>query len=155
MIEKLNFKNLRGETWQFNTDTCPLHDFDIETPTEITHRRKMQEHGEWPGFAYGAASVLRIEGDIVRDTTEAYVADRLAINRIIIPPVGRQRTRPWGDLYLRMYGMTEDVTARASCDGFPAMPLHALYPTVGPLMVAFLIFDPYWTGVGSGRRIVP
>ena len=151
MIETFDFVNIQNQTWHFNTDTCPLTSFVVDGSTRMTDRPRMQQHGDWEGFNYLDHDLLHIEGDILRDTTEAYIADRLAIMDIICPPPGRQNTRRWGKINLKYYGQ-EMMTANCTGDSRPSMPLQGLYPTVGPFQISFKIFDPFWTGVISGNR---
>lgn len=153
MIEKLNFVNMRNQTLQMNTATMPLENFHADGETRATDRPKMQTHGSWKGFAYLGFVVWHAEGHLLADTTEDYITARLNIMDILIPPPGKQRDRKWGTLYVRYTGMTEDLKNDCYHEGYPELPMEALFPSVTPFMFSFHCFDPFWTGVGTGRRI--
>ena len=152
MIESWTFTNLRNQSWSFNTDTCPMHDFTIEGSTRMTDRPRMQQHGDWEGFNYLDHLTVHIEGDLIRDTTELYIAARMQLMAMLHPPPGRQKSRIWGTLTVKYFGF-EAVKNRTTGDSYASMPMSAQAPsTVGPYMIQWKVFDPYWTGVGTGNR---
>lgn len=152
MIESFVFKNLRNQSWTFNTNDCPMHEFNIEGASRMTDRPKMQQAGDWEGFNYLDHQIIHIEGDLIRDTTELYITARIQLLGMLHPPPGRQKTRIWGTLEIKYYGM-EIVKNRVTGDGYANMPMSAQSPsTVGPYQIAWKVFDPYWTGIGTGKR---
>jgi hypothetical protein len=129
-----------------------MHDFTIEGSTRMTDRPRMQQHGDWEGFNYLDHLTVHIEGDLIRDTTELYIAARMQLMAMLHPPPGRQKSRIWGTLTVKYFGF-EAVKNRTTGDSYASMPMSAQAPsTVGPYMIQWKVFDPYWTGVGTGNR---
>jgi hypothetical protein len=129
-----------------------MHDFTIDGATRITDRAKMQQAGDWEGFNYLDHQIVRIEGDLIRDTTELYIAARLQLLAMLHPPPGRQKIRAWGTIDIKYFGQ-EIMTNRVTGDSYANMPMTAQAPSsVGPYQISWKIYDPFWTGKGTGRR---
>src|SRR6266576_1090353 len=128
MIETLDFINLRNQTWHFNTTTCPLKNFVVDGSTRMTDRARMQQAGDWQGFNYLDHELVHLEGDILQDTTELYIANRLSFMSIICPPPGRQKNRRWGTLRLKYFGQ-EVMFNHCTGDSRPLLPIDATNPT--------------------------
>lgn len=109
----------------------------------------MQDAGDWQSFNYLGPQIIHLAGDLLADTTEAYITSRLDMMRILCPPPGRQKYRRWGELYLKYYGQ-EIMKNAVTLDGYPDIPVDGTNPTVSPYTVNFKVFDPYWIGVGTG-----
>lgn len=152
MIEKLDFVNYRSRRWQFNTVDCPLHDFSISGDIKGGDREHMMDHGDWESFSYLGPTTVHIEGDLQYGTTEEYIEKRLLMLSIIIPPPGRQRIRSWGELQLQYTGQPLMVNT-VKLEGYPEIPMQALYPSVTPFMISFKCFNPFWVVSGTGQRI--
>lgn len=153
MIDKCNFTSLFGETWQFNTTTCPLKEYEVEydVRSEDEHER-LAEHGIWPTHTYMGKCLIHLTGDVLRDTTEEYVTAVMSMKRIMLPKDEKQIQRLLGQLTLRYTGMAEDMRADVTLDGAPRFPKLANYPTVGEYFVTFKAANPYFVGVGSGAK---
>lgn len=158
MLDKVDFRNINGEIWHFNTADCPLHDFsiDYDVRPEGEEQNRMQEDGIWPHYTYVGKALVHLEGAILADTTADYVTKAMNINRIILPiPKQRQTVRKLGDLIMRYTGMTEDMIASCGLDGSPLMPKAANFPTVSEFTITFKIFDGYFVGVATGNYYRP
>jgi len=154
MIETCRFTNLRSQSLSFNTDNLPLHDYHIDGETRGADRPHMQDHGDWQSYGYMGPVTVHLEGDIVYDTTENYITARLNMLDILVPPPGRQRLRRWGTLYIKYTGQTYEFAGDCRLDGYPEIPLQALYPSVSPFQVSFHVFEPHFTEIGTGRRVL-
>lgn len=153
MINAAKFVNLRNQTLDLNTDTLPLHDYHIDGETRSTDRPHMQDHGSWKSFSYMGPVTVHMEGDIVYGTTADYITARLNMLDILLPPPGRQRYRYWGTLYIKYEGQTNFFTSKCRHEGYPEIPLQALYPSVSPFMLSFYCFEPHFTEEGTGARV--
>jgi hypothetical protein len=151
MIDVCNFTNLFGETWQFNTTTCPLKEYsvdhDIRTGDDI---ERMNEHGIWPQYTHVGKCLIHLTGDILRDSTADYCAAVILLKRILMPKDEKQVTRKLGTLTLQYTGQ-ESMSGDVTLDGSPELPKLANYPTVGEFMITFKAFNPYFVG-SSGRK---
>jgi hypothetical protein len=144
MIELLNFKNVTGQTVQFNTTTLPLTDFNVDVEHRRTERQKQQRHGIWPSFTLLGRMLIHIEGDILYNTSTEYITARLDMLDKLYPfNYERNPTaRKMGTLFLQYTGQPVFETDVA-LDGYPEIPMQALYPGTTPYLITFVSFTPY------------
>jgi hypothetical protein len=154
MIDKCDFVNIRGQTWQFNTADNPLKNYEVNSDIrpEGDDQERMQEHGTWPHRTYMGKVLIHLTGDLMRDTASAYIAARMSMLDIIYPQNEIQVERKLGTLYLKYTGMGEDMKGDVTIDGGIELPIPALYPTVTEYHVTFKAFSPFFTGASSGRN---
>lgn len=153
MIENFTAVNSRNQFVELNTNTWPMHEFITEDAVRGTQRDKMQLQGEWPSFTYQGALLLHVNGDLVCDTTEAYNAERVRVKTLLShAPDARQRQRVWGYVTLKLYG--ENPVTNNYVMQQVEMPLQALSPSIGPYQFTFKFFDPFWTDVLTGKRVL-
>jgi hypothetical protein len=144
------FRNLNGETWVFNTDTIPLKKWSVTTEMRGNDRNRGEAHGIYPRKTYLGKMLISMEGDLLDDTPEDYIAARQEALRVILPdPIASVTQRKLGTLVVRYSGMSEDMETDVALDGWE-MPMEALYPSTTPFMFNWVSFTPYWTGVASG-----
>lgn len=152
MIDKLDFTNLNGQTWHFNTDTCPLKEFIVEIDSRSEEVPRMQEHGIWPAYTYQGKMLLHLNGDILENTPEQYIASRINMLNILVPAGIVVNTRRMGTITMKYSGMAEDMYQdEVTLDAMPSLPMRALYPSVTEFDITFKIFRPYMIGKSSGR----
>ena len=153
MIDSLIFTNLASETVELNTDTLPLRRFDVQAAMRRGSRPKMQTQGVWPSFSYLGEALITCEGDILHNTSEAYITERMEIMRKLLPdPSYVQSQRKLGTLELDYTGMTETMITDVTLDAYPSMPMEALSPSVTPYLIVFVSFNPYFIGTTTGTR---
>lgn len=151
MIENFSVVNNRNQVVQLNTDTWPMHEFIAEEVIRGAQRDKMQQQGEWPSFNYQGPLLLHVNGDLVCDTTEAYNTERRRVKNLLShSPDVKQRTRTWGYVTFKYYGLNpiKNYYVMQSVE----LPLQALSPSIGPYQFTFKFFDPFWTDVLTGAR---
>ena len=158
MIEEIYFENFRAgadKRWTFNTNTCPLKTFEIDGELKTTDRPKMQEPGDWQSFAYLGKLLVHLAGDLIGDTSEEYIDNRLRFMRVICPPwqPQPQKNRAWGTLYIKYYGV-ERFKGDCTCDGVPDPGDMGFNPTVSEYSVTFKVFNPYWIGDSGNRYLI-
>lgn len=141
MIEYGRFTNVRGDYIDFNEEHVPFNEFTTEVNVRNTDKDKSQEHGIYPGNTYLGRRLFHCSGDLLENTSADYWNRRRRFIRACMPRphLGYKEI---GTLNLRLTGMSEDVSALCTLDGYPEMPLAALSPSAGKYQVNFKAFDP-------------
>jgi hypothetical protein len=153
MIEQIYYINANTQRrWTFNTNTCPLKTFETDQELRQTDRPKMQEGGSWRSYNYIGPQIIHLSGDLIGDTVEEYIDRRLDFLQVLAPPVGRQKLRYWGTLYLKYYGQSIFHNA-VTMEGYPDLDI-GINPTVSPYTVSFRAFNPYWTKSAGGAQVL-
>lgn len=151
MIEQCDFTNNDGQTVNFNTATMPLRHFVVSADIRRQEREKSQFPGIWPAKTYIGRCSIQMEGDLLFDDSSSYIAARLDMLRKILPyPATIVSQRKLGYLTVKYSGMSEACRNDVTIDGYPELPMEALYPSVTAYMITWIGFAPYFTGVSSG-----
>jgi hypothetical protein len=151
MIDAMNWTNLNGQVWQFNTDTCPLKEFTVEVANRTVAVERMQEHGEWPAYSYQGAMLIHINGDLLYNDATAYMAGRIQMLQTLCPAGVVVNTRRMGTFNITFTGQEPMYSDDVTLDALPSIPMRALYPSVTEFDITFKVFRPYLIGAGSGR----
>jgi hypothetical protein len=151
MIEFFDFTNNNGLTWHFNTDTCPLKEFEVDVDIRTEEVPRMQEHGLWPSYSYAGKMLLHLTGDILQATPQAYIADRIQMLKVLTPAGVVVTHRTIGKITMQYTGQETMYNDSVTLDAAPSIPMHALYPSVTEFQITFKCFKPYMIGAGSGQ----
>lgn len=142
MIEELIFTNLLGDSFEFNTDTTPLHEFNTEVDVRTHDQDRPQEHGIWPDYTWLGKRLYHLQGELLKDTSEQYIAERLAMIKALMPRPGSKVEKHIGTLKLWLSGEAARMVANCTLDGWPELPMVAGAPARGAYAVNFKSFDP-------------
>jgi hypothetical protein len=151
MIRRFDFQNLNGAIWQFNTDTWPLKEFEVDGDIRSDEVARMQEHGIWEARTYLGKLLIHTTGDALFNTPEDYIAARLNMLNTLIPAGVIESARRMGRLFIGFDGITEDFYQDCTFDGYPTLPMMALYPSVTEFQITYKLFKPYMIGVQTGK----
>jgi hypothetical protein len=145
------FRNLNGEEWLFNNDIWPLKKFDPVVDMRGNDRTRGESHGIYPRKTYMGRMHITMEGDLLADTPEDYIAARQEVLALILgDPLAAVTTRKMGTLVIRYAGMTEDMETDVALESWD-MGMEAIYPSTTPFQFNWVSFTPYWTGVATGN----
>jgi hypothetical protein len=151
MLDLFDFINLNGQIWHFNTDTCPLKEFTVEVDSRSEEVPRMQEHGIWPSHTYQGKMLIHINGDLLYNTPQLYIAGRLQMLNTLVPAGVVVNTRRMGTIRMQYTGQEVMYSDDVTLDAMPSVPMRALYPSVTEFDITFKVFRPYMIGAGSGR----
>jgi hypothetical protein len=152
MIEDngLVFTNLNGQSAAFNNDIWPLKKFEVEGNMKSTPVDRMQEPGEWPVRTIPGSILLHCGGDVLKNDSAGYIAERMRVLNILIPAGVVNNERKMGVVTLLYVGW-EPMIADWTLDDYPQLPMEALYPSVTEWGFTIKVFAGYMIGRGSGR----
>jgi len=160
-LTKVEIRPIVGSPLALNTEDgsgsplYPLASFDIETNLDDPSYKKMAAAGEWESFGYPDAMTVSGDGQILGvGSTDAlraanYVAQRLALVEVLLPPMGLMTSRIHAILRVRMDGMTEDADARIRVTS-QSVPLAAMQGARSSFRFTIKSFVPVFIGVTSG-----
>jgi len=151
MIDAMSFTNLNGQVWQFNTDTCPLKEFDVETSNRTIDVPRMQEHGSWPAYSYQGPMLIHITGDLLYNDATTYMSGRIQMLQTLVPAGVVVKDRTMGTIRITFTGQEPMYSDDVTLDALPSIPMRALYPSVTEFTITFKVFRPYLIGAGSGK----
>jgi len=146
----VQFTNLNGQTVSFNNATWPLKEFEVEGTMKANRVDRMQEPGEWPTRTIQGATLIHCGGDLLLSTASAYIAERIRVLNILVPPGVINDERPSGVLTIT-YTDLEPMIADVALDDYPQLPMKALYPSVTEFSITFRNFSGIFVGRNSGR----
>lgn len=152
MIEDngVKFVNLNGQTLLLNNDTWPLTSFEPEGSMKSTPVERSQESGEWPTRSIPGALLIPCGGDLIKNTSGAYIAERMRAMNILVPAGVVETERKMGTLTLSFTDF-EPMYNDCTLDDIPHLPMRALYPSVTEFLITFKVFDGYMIGRNTGR----
>lgn len=143
MIESVLFTSKNGQTMAFNDNYVPFNSFTTEVDWRQESEEKQQEHGLWGSFPYLGKRVMRVEGDLLENTSDDYMLRRLALLGLFDPVEGE---KVLGTLAIQFSGIPEIISAEVGLDGYPELPMEALSPSAGRYQIAWKADDPYLYG---------
>lgn len=156
MLTKCDWTNAEtAATYSLNSDVAPLKDFDVTVNERTnTDRTKAESHGVNPTFSYRGGMTIHCEGDLFKDTSADYVAERKLLVAALFGdpnsvPVPTQRKL--GTLAVGFEGETEDWLADCIVLEFSG-PVQALYPAFTNYLVSFFSWNPWFVGSVSGNK---
>jgi hypothetical protein len=147
------FTNLNGQQLALNNDIWPLKSFEIEGSMRGQRIEKMEEPGEWPTRTQVGALLIHCGGDLLKDTSDTYIAERMRAMNILVPAGVIEQERRMGTLTVK-YNNFEPLINDCTLDDYPMLPMQALYPSVTEYTMTFRIFAGYMIGISSGRKYV-
>jgi len=151
MIRRFDIQNLNGQIWSFNTDTWPLKNFEVDGDVRNEELQRMQEHGIWESRTYLGKVLIHTLGDALYNTPQDYMVGRLGMLNTLVPAGVIETARRMGRLFIGFDGITEDFYQDYTLDGYPTLPMLALYPSVTEFQITYKLFRPFMIGVSSGK----
>lgn len=150
-----------SHTFNFNTDSAPLTNFDVEPAMRVdSSRDKLMAHGQWPTRSYRGGMSIHCEGDLFGDqqstdllTSTDYVTKRKSMVLALFgDPDAAIVDEYMGGLRFQPAGETEMWVAQfCTIEAFQA-PIEALNPAHSKYLVTFHSFDPWFVGLSSGNK---
>lgn len=151
MLTLFQIRPVTGSNLELNTLTYPLSDLSITTNLDTHDHKKMGAPGQWPSYSYPDAMTIHVEGNVLADTSTAYVTARLALIDAVLPPLTIQNTRRHGTIRIQLDGMTESADCNVQVVS-QSIPMAALFPANSRFMVTWKGFLPYFTGNTSSTE---
>jgi Siphovirus-type tail component, C-terminal domain len=145
MLESIYLIGNDGSYIELNNDVMPLTEFSTEVQMRGDENERSQEDGLWEGYQYFGKRTIRAEGQILCKTSGEYIQLRKQLMKVIRPSP-RAGYKTVGTLYMEFTGLGERVTAQVAIEGYPDMPMQALSPARGPVMLSFKAYDPILYG---------
>jgi hypothetical protein len=154
MITAARFVNANGQTCNFNDNELPFNSFTTSVDWRFTERDKAMQHGIWQGPSYLGKRLFTVEGELLESSAGAYWVKRQQFISSILPRphLGYQTV---GTLYLTFDGINEELSCQCTLDGWPEMPLQALYPSSSKYQINWKAFDPRLYGTLQSSNATP
>lgn len=145
------FTNLNGQQLKLNNDIWPLKNFEVEVNMRGERIDRMEEPGEWPTRTQVGAALIHCGGDVLKNTSDDYITERMRAINILVPAGVIEQERKMGTLTL-LYNNFEPLINDCTLDGYPSLPMQALYPSVTEYSITFRVFAGYMIGRNTGRK---
>lgn len=145
MIELCRFDNINGTSVELNDLIAPLTEFSTSVDERFTERNKSQQHGIYPSSTYWGKRLFHFTGSLQTQDSASYIAKRMAMVGAFMPrpQFGIKKA---GTLTMLFTGMSENLTADCSIDGYPDLPMQALSPSRTSYLVNLKSPDPRMYG---------
>lgn len=166
MIESLIFQSVSGASLEFQEDQTTLMTTGGFTITEFAPGadiRRMEtprpeQHGIQPAYTYLGKGTFHQEGDILYNDPSLYIQKRMDFLNVLFgalefdPFAPISRNRKLGTLTIQFTDQElMETPDGVTIDGYPEIPMRALYPATTPYMITWVSFTPYLIGLSSGQ----